>query len=193
MEAQILAYESSKLSKFRNSIAHFNYRLETATTDLKDDPNFPKDPVQAALIENLARITLASLKIHNNKAQDLEEKDFGQHGFIAAEGQLGNSPITKWLSERVATSNVWSVCNTMSTMAAAASGGIGIAPLPCFLGDTRTDLVRVSEPIPETEVEPVIAYHVSLRKSDRAQALVQYLKRVFAENEALFAGRKGRG
>ncbi len=75
MEAQILAYESSKLSKFRNSIAHFNYRLETATTDLKDDPNFPKDPVQAALIENLARITLASLKIHNNKAQDLKVVD----------------------------------------------------------------------------------------------------------------------
>ena len=115
--------------------------------------------------------------------------DFPVHGFIVAEGALGDTPIMKWLSERVSAAQIWSVCNTVSTMTAAASGGLGVAPLPCFVGDTRPDLVRVLGPIAGTEVKPLIAYHVALRKSERVQDFVTYLKRVFAEHEDLFAGR----
>lgn len=116
--------------------------------------------------------------------------DFDAHGFIAAEGALGNLPIMRWLLERIAPSRVWSACNTVSTMASAAAGGIGIAPLPCFIGDRRHGLVRVFGPVPETDVEASLAYHVSLRKSERALAFVNYLKQVFAENADLFAGNR---
>lgn len=116
------------------------------------------------------------------------EADLAVHGFIAAEGALGNLPIMRWLLDRVAPARVWSVCNTVSTIAAATAGGIGIGPLPCFVGDRHPGLVRVFGPVLGTDVESSLAYHVSLRKSERAQAFVKYLKQVFADNAALFAG-----
>lgn len=117
-----------------------------------------------------------------------EQPDFTGHGFIGGDGPLGNTPAMRWLMERVAPASIWSVCNTVSTMAAAAAGGMGIAPLPCIVGDRRADLIRVADPVPGTEVEPRLVYHVSLRKSPRVREFVDFLKAVFADHAQLLAG-----
>lgn len=55
-------------------------------------------------------------------------------------------------------------------MAAAASTGIGVAMLPCFLGNTASRLVRLSAPVTElradywTVIEPELAQSVPVRK-----------------------------
>jgi hypothetical protein len=86
-------YERDKLSRLRNSIAHFNFRLEIVRTNIniKDEPGFPKDPKQAALFEALYEGYVKSLHIHNPHRGQIVDS---AKSVVRWEGALGK-PVTK--------------------------------------------------------------------------------------------------
>jgi len=82
------------------------------------------------------------------------------------------------------------VLTSNSTMAIvnAAREGLGVAPLPCFLGDGDKDLVRVIEPPEEMVLEMWLLTHPDLRYTARVKALMGYLYEQLVTQKDLIEG-----
>jgi DNA-binding transcriptional LysR family regulator len=73
-------------------------------------------------------------------------------------------------------------------MTAAARAGIGVAALPCFLGDAASELTRLGPPIPALGSELWLLTHRDLRQVARIRAFLDFMDRALRPMRALFEG-----
>jgi DNA-binding transcriptional LysR family regulator len=66
--------------------------------------------------------------------------------------------------------------------------GTGRGVLPCYVGDGHPLLERLTRPIPEIAAEYWIIVHRDLRRSACVRAVIDWMKRLFAEQRELLAG-----
>ena len=72
----------------------------------------------------------------------------------------------------------------------AAKAGIGLALLPCYLGDPEPDLARaLPKPVPELEGELWTVTHVDLKATARVRAFFDLVGEGLARERDLFGGR----
>lgn len=69
---------------------------------------------------------------------------------------------------------------------AAAAAGLGMAWVPCFLGDTAPGVIRVPNVDPMTDFSIWILMHPDLRHSARVRAFVDYFSAWFDRNKTRF-------
>jgi DNA-binding transcriptional LysR family regulator len=60
-------------------------------------------------------------------------------------------------------------------MAEAIAAGAGAGVLPCFIGNTRADLVRLPHPLAELDIDLWVLTHPDLRHSARVRAFTEYV------------------
>jgi len=82
---------------------------------------------------------------------------------------------------------VFSSNNVLAVMNAAKEG-LGVAPLPCFIGDNEKKLVRIMEPPPELTSELWVLTHSDLRNTARVRTLFTFLHESFKAQKDLFEG-----
>jgi len=70
----------------------------------------------------------------------------------------------------------------------AVRAGIGVAVLPCYMGDADQDLVRLGEPIPEMGADLWLLTHPDLRRVMRVRAFIDYVGDAVRERGRLLAG-----
>lgn len=87
---RLAEYDAEHLSKLRNSVAHFKFRLEQVYVEAKDDPTIGSNPTLISLagkgIESLARM----LKVHNPHPGKIVSTD---HSVVRYEESL-KRPVT---------------------------------------------------------------------------------------------------
>ena len=83
--------------------------------------------------------------------------------------------------------------DSLVTLCNAAAAGLGVAALPCYLGDRDERLSRLTEPVPEMTTELWLLTHDDLKQAARIQAVVGALAAALGEERALFEGLRGRG
>jgi hypothetical protein len=66
--------------------------------------------------------------------------------------------------------------------------GTGRGVLPCYVGDGHRLLERLTPPIPEIAAEYWIIVHRDLRRSAYVRAVIDWMKRLFAEQRDVLAG-----
>jgi DNA-binding transcriptional LysR family regulator len=64
--------------------------------------------------------------------------------------------------------------NTMLGLAEAVAGGVGLALLPCFVGETVPGLLRLSPALAELEGELWLLTHPDLRNTARVRAFLDF-------------------
>jgi DNA-binding transcriptional LysR family regulator len=82
-------------------------------------------------------------------------------------------------------------CNSWLSQCAAARAGLGLAALPCFLGDRAPQLVRVLPPEPSLAGELWLLTHPDLRRTARVRAFMETLARGIRRERDLLEGRAG--
>jgi DNA-binding transcriptional LysR family regulator len=71
----------------------------------------------------------------------------------------------------------------------AAKAGIGLAVLPCYLGDPEADLVRaLPDPVPELQAELWIVTHADLKRTARVRVFLDLVGGGLARHRDLFSG-----
>jgi len=76
----------------------------------------------------------------------------------------------------------------------AARAGIGLALLPCYLGDADAGLVRaLAEPVPEIAGELWIVTHADLKATARVRAFFEAVGEGLARERDLFEGARASG
>lgn len=110
------------------------------------------------------------------------------HDVIGFGETLARTPGALWFDEHASDAHV--VLRTGSIPAAldAAVAGLGIAALPCFVGDPEPSLVRL---VPELIGQPdlFLVVHPDLAKVARVRAVMDYFVERFTAEADLLAGR----
>jgi DNA-binding transcriptional LysR family regulator len=63
--------------------------------------------------------------------------------------------------------------------------GVGVAGLPCFLGERDRDLVRIYEDVPAFTRDIWLVVHRDLRKTPAVRAVMDFAAAVISENRDL--------
>jgi len=80
--------------------------------------------------------------------------------------------------------------NSLLNQLVAAKAGIGLAPLPCYLGDGETDITRaLREPLHDLEGELWIVTHADLKGTARVRAFFDLVGEGLSREKELFEGR----
>lgn len=78
--------------------------------------------------------------------------------------------------------------DSVSGLAAGVEAGMGVAYLPCFIGDSRPALVRLAPPVPALASELWLLTHADLRRTARIRTLLDFLAGELAGLRPLIEG-----
>jgi DNA-binding transcriptional LysR family regulator len=118
------------------------------------------------------------------------DADLQDHRWILTEESFEQLPPQLWKKNRGAVRIVFTSNSAMVTVAAV-ERGLGIAPLPCFLGDQEQGLVRMSAPLDAPTMNLWILTHPDLRNTARVKALMHYLAEALEKQKTRFEATLG--
>jgi DNA-binding transcriptional LysR family regulator len=130
----------------------------------------------------------------------------GFYASTALAPQLRDRPATKWpwigwSDENYMRRMVFRVfpdvpmrhwTDEMQTMRAMAGSGLGVAALPCYVGDADPALRRVAPPNLETGLNFWILYHPDIQRVARVRRFVEFVSACITADAGLFEGRRPR-
>jgi DNA-binding transcriptional LysR family regulator len=120
----------------------------------------------------------------------VDPNDLASHDVIAFDPSMASAPIARWMEERAGRATVVLRSREMTDVLAAARSGLGLAVLPCSLGDAEPGLVRVSDVLGSNPMS--LVYRRESRHSASHRAVLDFALEVMAEHGELLAGRRPR-
>lgn len=112
--------------------------------------------------------------------------DMGQAIFkerwIGYADSLAATPIGAWFDATIEGPNIGMRCDSFVALRVAAEAGIGLALLPCFLGDHSALLERLEVPVDELTTGLWILTHPDLARSARVNAFVEHITEALASS-----------
>ena len=103
------------------------------------------------------------------------EGQYDQDDFVTFSEEYAHLPASQWIESVLSGRPPAMITSSLYGQVAAASAGIGLAVLPCFLGDRDPTLQRVSSPIESTQQEIWLVIHRDLRNSSRVRVVADFL------------------
>jgi molybdate transport repressor ModE-like protein len=113
----------------------------------------------------------------------------GRHDWIGFEESLGHLRSARWVDAHVPPERIVHRADSVLAIGVAARAGMGVAALPCYLGDADPGLRRIGEPVSELTVPLWLLTHPDLRRAGRIRAVLDFLARRIAKVRPLIEGR----
>jgi len=121
-------------------------------------------------------------------------RNLKQHPLIGWEASIAGINAAEWLDAAAPASAFVLRTSSLVNQFSAAKAGIGLALLPCYLGDPDPELRRALPPIPALARELWIVTHTDLKRTARVRAFFDVVGNGLAAERTLLEGRKpGRG
>ncbi|MEM1362143.1 MAG: LysR family transcriptional regulator [Pseudomonadota bacterium] len=106
-----------------------------------------------------------------------------EHRWVMLDDDLDQSPMSKITMVKKARDARVTIVSTVMGVYDAVRSGLGLAVLPCYLGDQSSELVRLDEPDPRSVWDLWLLAHPDVRRSARVHAFFE-----FAANHITKAG-----
>lgn len=117
--------------------------------------------------------------------------ELGRHALIGWEEAATGIGAADWLGRAATDAAFVYRTNSLVNQLGAARAGIGLALLPCYLGDGDPDLARaLPEPVAELAGELWIVTHADLKATARVRAFFDLVGEGLARERDLFEGRR---
>jgi molybdate transport repressor ModE-like protein len=117
--------------------------------------------------------------------------DLGRHSLVGWEEATLGIQAADWLGRTAAGDAFVYRTNSLVNQLGAARAGVGLALLPCYLGDSDPDVARaLREPLPELTGELWIVTHADLKGTARVRAFFDAVGEGLAHEHDLFEGRR---
>jgi DNA-binding transcriptional LysR family regulator len=92
--------------------------------------------------------------------------------WLSPDDSLSHLRSARWISRHIDPVRIVHRANSLTSLCEAARAGVGLAPLPCFLGDADASLIRVTPPITEMASSLWLLTHPDLRRMPRVRAVL---------------------
>jgi DNA-binding transcriptional LysR family regulator len=145
----------------------------------------PDDLIGRRVCEFRFALYASRAYLHKHRGTDLED-----HRWVLTEESFEQLPASLWKKKDRTSARIVFASNNVMVTVAAARRGIGVVPLPCFLGDSERGLLRVTEPLEELTMNLWILTHPDLRKTARVTALMRFLEVELEKEKPGFEGWK---
>lgn len=113
---------------------------------------------------------------------------YDEDEFIVFSEDFAHLPASQWIESVLSGRSPAMITSSLYGQLAAASAGIGLAVLPCFLGDRDSSLKRVSSPIESIEQEIWLVIHRDLRKSGKVRIVADFLTDLVHRKSSVLRG-----
>jgi DNA-binding transcriptional LysR family regulator len=146
----------------------------------------------AAPPENLVgrRVATAAWAVYGPlRFRNRDLVDLFSERWVGLGDNLSHIVPSKWLAEHVAPERVVMRINTVLGLAEAIESEVGLGLLPCFIGDTLTNLVALSEPLGDLGSSLWLLTHPDLRQSARVRAFMDHAWDALSKRRGLLEGR----
>lgn len=97
-------------------------------------------------------------------------------------------PISRWVIANVAPEAIAVKVNAVSAMATAIRAGLGIGFLPCYIGETLENVVRVPGLSPNPESGLWVLTHPDLKRAARVRAFLEFFGNELARRRRFIEG-----
>ncbi len=97
------------------------------------------------------------------------------HPILGMHGALAERPPALFLTRAAPGSKVSARSNSLGNLVSALKGGLGIAMLPCLIGDVDAELLRCLPPVEEVESEMWLIVREEVRSERHVRAFADYL------------------
>jgi DNA-binding transcriptional LysR family regulator len=187
------------LAEFRT--AHPGIQIEVAVSNLmfnlsKRDADVAirpaKDPPDTLVGRRVAKIAFAIYGSREYVAKRRRIDDLAAERWVAPDDSLAGTAVANWMRAQLPTSDITLRADSLVALRQAAQAGLGLAALPCYLGDTSPDLVCVHPPIAAMETALWILTHEDLRHTARIRAFTEAAAAAFGRRRSLFEGARAR-
>lgn len=105
--------------------------------------------------------------------------------FIAFDQTYADMPQQRWLLGLAGDRPVACELNHISEHLIAVRAGVGVAGLPCFIGDRDRELVRIGEDVPPFARGIWLLVHRDLRRTPAVRAVMDFVAATISENADL--------
>jgi DNA-binding transcriptional LysR family regulator len=120
-----------------------------------------------------------------------EDKDLSAHDWIALDDALASTVIGRWIHENLRAAHITCRVDALPALRDAALAGLGLALLPCYLGDPAFGLHRLTpKALAEARSALWLLTHEDLKRTTRIRATLDFLAKAFASERALFEGKR---
>ena len=120
--------------------------------------------------------------------QPIDPDDLSGHQIIAYGTDVASLPAARWVEQHAAGATIVLRSNEMTTMFAAMKAGSGLAVLPCFLGDGKPGLLRLTPKILATRSISLV-YRREARLAEPVRAAIEFIVDVMGKHADRISGR----
>lgn len=171
------------------AVSNLMFNLTRRDADIAIRP--AKDPPETLIGRRIAKVAFAiygSLQyLETHKAEGLSG-----HQWVGPDDSLAGTSVARWMRSELPDSEITLRADSFLGLRQAAQAGLGLAALPCYLGDTASKLVCVHQPIAAMETALWILTHEDLRHAARIRAFTEFVARAFGDRRSLFEGAEVR-
>ncbi|HYE44293.1 MAG TPA: LysR family transcriptional regulator [Caulobacter sp.] len=118
-------------------------------------------------------------------------EEIAGHPVIGMEGQMAALQPVAWLAAQAEPGSIRFRSNSLTGLIANLRADMGLAMLPCVMGDGEPDLVRCLPPLPELDSEVWLIVREDLKAAPHVRAFADFLAERMHQNRALMTGRPG--
>ncbi len=129
----------------------------------------------------------ASMDYLSRRGTPAHVRDVEGHDFVGYEQSVAYRPPARWLDSLVTPSRYTFCGNSTLLIAAAAASGLGLAVIPCFVGETEPSLRRVGTEV-ITSIPLWLVVHGDAERLARIRAVHAELEAVFSARAHVFGG-----
>lgn len=101
---------------------------------------------------------------------------------------LSRSPAARWLGTKIPGNSINTTVDTFVAVRSLARSGVGLAVLPCCLGDAEPGLTRLSSTIADMETTLWVLTHPNVRKAAKVRAFTAFVGRQLRSKRRLLEG-----
>lgn len=111
--------------------------------------------------------------------------------WIGFDESLGHLQSARWIEAHVPAERIVARVDSVLAMRTLARQGIGIAALPCYLGDSDPRLTRLHAPLEEMASALWLLTHPDLRRVARIRAFLDFMTEALTQARTAIEGRRG--
>jgi DNA-binding transcriptional LysR family regulator len=115
-------------------------------------------------------------------------KDIASHIVVILDGVLARTAAARWLSTVAPAARVGARSETWADLIVAVKSGAGLAPLSVAAGEYETQLVRVTDAIPELVTHFYVVVHKDMQRVPRIRAFLDFVDGEIKTFRAVLAG-----
>lgn len=149
-------------------------------------------PPEHLIGRSIAKVAFAVYAGNGYLARHGKVKALHDHEWIAPDDSLSQTSVARWMRAELPNSEVSMRADSFLGLKLAAEAGLGLAALPCYLGDTSPRLACVHAPIKTMETALWILTHDDLRHTARVHAFTEFAANAFARHRPLLEGKLAR-